>query len=391
MPKAFEKTEFDSRVVKVKSRMQRAGVDLLLVADPANIDYLTGYNVQSYSNLQAVVVDLEDEQPHWFGRFMDTGGALLITYLDEDHVHHYVDDYVDSLGKHPFDVVVDFVRGSRRRRPHIAIEKSAFFFQPRALESLYAGLPDATFCDAQLLVNWVRSVKSEAELKYMREAAVLTDLGMQAGFDAIEVVRRENEVAAEVLYAMTLGTPEIGGFACPPPMMPTGQEFSTTYHTTWSDRRYRAGTSTGFEFTGSRFNYSAPLSRTVFLGQPPQEFLDTAAIMIEGLNGLVEGLHAGMTGDEGEKLWRDIAIRQGVDKKARIGYAVGLNYPPGWAEQTISLRPGETALLEENMTIHCIPSLMAADWGIEISETLVVGEKDSEALSKLPRDVVVKI
>ena len=65
----------------------------------------------------------------------------------------------------------------------------AFFFQPRALESLYAGLPDATFCDAQLLVNWVRSVKSEAELKYMREAAVLTELGMQAGFDAIEVAR----------------------------------------------------------------------------------------------------------------------------------------------------------------------------------------------------------
>ena len=57
---------------------------------------------------------------------------------------------------------------------------------------------------------------------------------------------RENEVAAEVLYAMTLGTPEIGGVACPPPMMPTGQEFSTTYHTTWSDRRYRAGTPTGF-------------------------------------------------------------------------------------------------------------------------------------------------
>ena len=99
---------------------------------------------------------------------------------------------------------------------------------------------------AQLLVNWVRSVKSEAELKYMREAAVLTDLGMQAGFDAIEVARRDNEVTAEVLYAMTLGTPEIGGFACPPPMRPTGQEFSTTYHTTWSDRRYRAGTSTGF-------------------------------------------------------------------------------------------------------------------------------------------------
>ena len=82
--------------------------------------------------------------------------------------------------------------------------------------------------------------------------------------------------------------------------------------------------------------------------------------------------------------------RQGVDRKARIGYSVGLDYPPGWGEQTVSLRPEDTTVLEENMTIHCIPSLMSDDWGIEISETLVIGERRSEPLSKLPRDVVVK-
>ena len=47
-------------------------------------------------------------------------------------------------------------------------------------------------------------------------------------------------------------------------------------------------------------------------------------------------------------------------------------------------------MLEENMTIHCIPSSMSDDWGIEISETLVIGEGRGEPLSKLPRDVVVK-
>ena len=390
MPKAFDEREHVARILNVKLRMQEMGADLLLVADPANIDYLTGYNAQSYSNLQAVLVDLDDEQPHWFGRRMDTGGALSLTYLDQEHVHHYMDDYVDSFEKHPYDVIVDFVRRRKQERKHIALEKSGFFFQPRALESLYDGLPDATFHDARLLVNWVRSIKSKAELNYMHEAAVLTDLGMQAGFNAIQSGRRENEVAAEILYAMTAGTPEIGGFACPPPMMPTGMEFSSTYHTSWSDRRYRAGTSTGFELTGSRFHYSAPLSRTVFLGHPTQAFLDKAAIMIEGLEGLVEGLRSGMTGEEGEKIWRNIAIKQGVDKEARIGYSVGLDYPPGWGEQTVSLRPGDSTVLEENMTIHCIPSLMSDDWGIEISETLVIGERRSEPLSKLPRDVVVK-
>ena len=390
MPKAFEKAEFDARLARVRQSMTEAGLDAICTSNPANIDYLTGYGVRSYSNIQAVIVDTEGDQPHWLGRFMDTGGALLLTYLDDDHVHHYVDDFVDSDSKHPFDVVVDLLdrRGLANKR--IGVEKSAYFTLPKSLEVLEAGLPNATIVDASSLVNWVRTVKSPAEMRYIREAAVLTDLGMQAGFEAIEVGRRENEVAAAILHAMTKGTPEIGGFDGFSVMMPTGAEFARTYHTSWSDQPYRKDTSTGFEFTGNRHHYSAPLARTVYLGTPPDDLLKAASIMIEGLDALVSGLKAGMTGEEGERIWREVAIRQGVDKEARIGYGVGLNYPPGWSEQTISLRPGSKQILEENMTIHCIPSLMLGNWGLEISETVVIGEDRSEALSKLPRDVVVK-
>lgn len=390
MPKAFEKQEFEARLVRVKQSMQRQGLDVLVVACPANIDYLTGYNVQSYTNIQAVLVDLNDAQPHWLGRFMDTGGARLLTYLDDAHIHHYVDDYMDAEDKHPYDKVVELVQKLKLANKRIGVEKSTYFMQPKSIEVLVSGLPNAVFSDGSRLVNWVRTTKSAAELNYMREAAVLTDLGMQAGFDAIDVGKRENEVAAEILSAMVRGTSEIGGFASSPLMMPTGAEFATTYHTSWADRPYLHDTSTGFEFTGARYHYSAPLARNVYLGQPPEDLLRAAAIMIEGLAALEEGLKAGMTGEEGEQVWRDVAIRQGVDKEARIGYAVGLDYPPGWSEQTVSLRPGSRQVLEENMTIHCIPSLMLGDWGLEISETMVIGRDRSEALSQLPRDVVVK-
>lgn len=56
----------------------------------------------------------------------------------------------------------------------------------------------------------------------------------------------------------------------------------------------------------------------------------------------------------------------------------------------MSLKPGDTTVLEGNMTMHCISSLMSDDWGIETSETLVIGERRSEPLSKLSCDVVVK-
>jgi ectoine hydrolase len=390
LPKAFHKSEFDARLVRIKQSMTAAGIDLMFVASPANIDYVTGYNVKSYSNLQLVIIDLNDEQPHWIGRYMDAGGALMLTNLDEAHVHHYRDHYVESAERHPFDRVVDIARERGWHNKRIGVEKSAYFFTAKSLEVLVAGLPDARFVDASGLVNWVRVVKSPAEVVYMKQAGVLTDLGMKAGFEMVEPGRRQSDAAAAVYHAMIAGTQEFGGFPTAQPMMPTGEEFSKTYHTSWSDHPYLANTSTGFEFTGSRYMYSAPLARTIYLGRPPQNFLDKAAIMIEGLEALVDGLKAGMTGEEGEMVWREVAIKRGVDKEARIGYSVGLCYPPTWGEQTVSLRPGDKTVLQENMAIHLIPSLMGEGWGLEISETVIIGSNRSEPLSSLPRDVVVK-
>lgn len=390
MNHAFPKSEFDARLARVKSAMSERGIEVLCVASPANIDYLTGYHAKSYSNLQAVIVALDDDQPNWLGRLMDRGGALEITYLDEAHVHHYVDTYVDAIDKHPFDAVAELIQAKGLGDKRIALEMDSFFMTPKSVEVLKAALPEATFLDGSYVVNWVRTVKYQTELNYMRQAGILTDLGMRAGFAAVEAGARECDAAAAVIHAMTRGTDEIGGFPTLQMMMPTGKEFTKTYHMLWSDRRYQNQTSTGFEFTGSRFGYSAPLARTVYLGTPPADFLRAADIMIEGLDALVGGLKAGLTGEEGERLWRDVAIRKGIDKHARIGYGVGLLYPPTWGEQTISLRPGETRRLQAGMTIHLIPSLMDPNWGLEISETVIIHDTHAERLSKLPPDVVVK-
>jgi len=38
----FAKAEYASRLLRVRARMAAAGIDLLLLADPANMNYLTG-------------------------------------------------------------------------------------------------------------------------------------------------------------------------------------------------------------------------------------------------------------------------------------------------------------------------------------------------------------
>ena len=41
---AFERSEYERRVCDVKQRMEVAGFDLLICQDPANMNWLTGFD-----------------------------------------------------------------------------------------------------------------------------------------------------------------------------------------------------------------------------------------------------------------------------------------------------------------------------------------------------------
>ena len=63
----FSEAEFAARVAKTKQRMAAAGLDALIVSDPANMNYLTGYDGWSFYVHQAVVVAQSLDLPIWFG------------------------------------------------------------------------------------------------------------------------------------------------------------------------------------------------------------------------------------------------------------------------------------------------------------------------------------
>ena len=82
--------------------------------------------------------------------------------------------------------------------------------------------------------------------------------------------------------------------------------------------------------------------------------------------------------------------RHGIVKESRIGYSVGLGYPPDWGERTLSLRPGDRTELQPNMTMHVIPGIWQDDWGIEISECIRITETGAETFCDFPRQLFVK-
>ncbi len=386
----FERTEYDERLRKTKERMAGRGMELLVSVDPANINYLTGYDGWSFYVPQCVLLAVDEPEPVWIGRKMDVNAARVTTYLKPENIIGYPDHYVQSITRHPFDYVADKIieRGWDNRV--IAVEMDNYYFSAQSFFSLQQKLPDARFQDAHALVNWVRAVKSEAEIGYMRQAARILENAMHTAFEAVGPGVRQCDAVARIFHAQIAGTDEFGGdYTAIVPMLPTGEGTSTP-HLTWTDQPFVSGEATILELAGCRRRYHCPQARTMFLGTPPQKLADAANWVLEGLDAALDAVRPGIRCEDVEAAWRACVAKYGLTKDSRIGYSTGLNYPPDWGEHTMSLRPGDRTELQPNMCFHMILGIWMDDWGLEISETFRVSEQGAECLAQVPRDLVVK-
>ena len=88
-------------------------------------------------------------------------------------------------------------------------------------------------------------------------------------------------------------------------------------------------------------------------------------------------------------LFRSIA-RHGFYKESRIGYSIGVGYPPDWGERTISLRAEEQTVLAPGMCFHIIMGMWMEGWGYEMSESVMVTPDGVEKLTHFPQGLTVK-
>ena len=106
----FEIEEYKERLIKVKNNMQTKGIDLLVSHDPANMNYLTGYDAWSFYYAQCVLVHLNEEEPICFVRAQDGGGAYIKTYLKDKNIIEYDEKYIHNWPLHPYQYLVDIIK-----------------------------------------------------------------------------------------------------------------------------------------------------------------------------------------------------------------------------------------------------------------------------------------
>ncbi len=385
----FEAAEYAERQRRTREAMAARGIELLIVCDPSNMCWLTGFDGWSFYVHQCVVVG-GDGELFWFGRGIDAPTARLTTDLPEQDIVVYPDHYVQSPDIHPMDRLAGVLRDRQLGTRRIGVEKDNYYFSARAAESLSAGLAGAEFCDATGLVNWQRAVKSAREIEYMKRAGRVVGEVYRRVMDVAEPGMRKNELVAEILYAATLGTADcFGDYPAIVPLIGAGDEASAC-HVTWDGALLEVNSGMFLELAGVHARYHCPCSRTLYFGEPPRKYRDVEHAILEGIDSALALFKPGNTCGQAAEAFFGTLKKYGYEKDNRCGYSIGLSYPPDWGERTMSLRSNDTTELETGMCFHFMPGVWFDDWGFEISESITVTPSGAECLSAVPRKLLVK-
>ncbi len=388
MPPPFTQAEYADRLSRVRAAMSAKELDILVIGDPANINWLTGYDAWSFYTPQIMVVGLAHD-PTWIGREMDAGAATFTTYLPDTQVVPFPEGLVQQTDVHPAQFMGEWMKANRMEGKRIGYESDVYFLTPAAVEHLKAKLPSSTWVDCEILVNWVRLIKSPAEIAMLKQAAVIAGHAMQTAYDGARPGVRQCDLMADILAAQIRGTPEFGGdMTALHPLVLAGEAASTA-HPMWTDAPFEADQTIAFELGGCRKRYNAGLARTVHIGTPPQTLITTAKAVGEGMKEVLGAMRSGVECRQVHAAWQAVLDQYGLEKKSRIGYSIGVGYSPDWGEHTISFRPDDTTILPENAVVHIILGMWMDGWGMELSETIHVREKDAVCLTQFPRDVHV--
>ncbi len=378
---AFPKAEYEGRLERIRAAMDARGLDALLISDPGNMFYVSGYYTFETSLHACVLLPLEGE-PVIQVASLEVGVAVLKTWIDQ------VEGYDWSQSASICEQLLGFIRDRGLAGGRIGIEGLLTGLRTQHLRDLEAALPKAEFPDASDLLYAMRVVKSPAEIECHRKAAAFTLAGIDAGLAEVAPGRTDNDVAAAAYAAMVRAGSE---FMSIQPIVSSGHRHGWA-HTHFMRTPLKVGDSVFLEFGGVYKRYCSPMMRTAYIGQPTDQVLRVADALEDSVSRIIAAARPGRTCHEvaveaGKGLARvaDEAFHSGV-----YGYTVGAQFPPPWVEGSAFFAEGDETVLAPGMVFH-LPTCFRVPnrFGVGLSETLLITDDGCEPLTRETRGLTV--
>lgn len=379
----FSEGEFQRRMDSLIEQMERRKIDVLITNSPATVFYLTGYQTTGYGHLQPLVISL-DSEPFMVTRYLESFNVYARTWIKKNYI------YTDT--QLPLDVLKLAIIENGLTNKTIAYESTCHYLPKNFVDFCAQLSPGSKVVDGSGIVEKIRLIKSDEEVKLMRRAAKVAEKAMIAGLNATEYGESENFIAAEVCREMFS---QGGEYPAVMPYITSGPR-CLIGHATWENRIIDHDECVFIELAGCLKRYHAAMMRTVYIGRPPQSVMDAHAIVDEALRTAMEVLKPGVRVCDADRAIRNVTKKihhTGGKMVSRSGYSIGIAFAPSWDEgHILSLTEKDDRFLEENMTLHIIPWVhgIEAKHVMALSETLHIQGNGATSFFNLPRELIVR-
>ncbi len=381
--RAFTLKEHQSRLKRAQDLMQENNIDACICASPELIYYFTGYDAHTHLAIgsQALILSVDDPAPILILRDGDEPQA------DESLVLGSVQLF--RLGA--IDLATLIGRTINNLGPEcktIGMDMSGPVMNAVLADQIRDILNHCDFRDCWRLLGQLRTVLSEQEVSYLKEAAKYANTGIDAFYDKARVGMTEIELAAEIEYAMRSAGSDY--FAIPT-WMASGAR-AHCQHAMASPRMMKQGDLAHAEFSGVARRYQCVTMGSLTLGEPSERMQKLAQGGIDAFYaGLREARVGGRIGDM-EHAYRKTLGEQGLGDCCPMRFGVGISaaYPPVWENQ-ITIQYECDDLLESGMAfyIHASMQSMGDNNGMLFGGSFLMTSTGPERLDKSRIELVV--
>lgn len=364
----FPAAEYQTRLDKVRQAMTEQGLDALLLTDPADINYLSGYHTFEVS-VHACLVCTQERLVLQVAS-IETGAAVVTARVDE--IIGYRWENLDEI----ITPLADLLTPCQ----HIGIDGWSSGLRFGVIDALMQAIGRERFSEAGALVDAIRIVKSPAELEMLQESTRITALGLETAIQSIRPGMTDNDIAAIGAKALLENGSE---FMSLQPIVTSGHRIGVI-HVNHKRRVIQPNEPVFLEFGAAYQRYTAPMMRTAVTGTPNAALSATRDLCRSIFEALCDAMRPGNSFDAAAQAadallapQRDQYFFSGV-----FGYAVGAQFPPSWVEGTGFIAKGQHRPFEANMVFHLPLCLrVPGQWGVGISDTVVVTEQGAKPLT----------
>jgi Xaa-Pro aminopeptidase len=350
------------KLEKLRSRFAELGIDGMLITNSYNRRYMTG--------------------------FTGTAGVALVGQTKAVFITDF--RYVEQAAKQVQGY--EIIQHTGLIIDEVAKQAAAFGIKKLGFEQddlsyatfkAYEKAVDAELIPVSGVVEKLRLIKSDSEIKILKEAAEIADAAFKHILDFIRPGIREIDVANELEFFMRKNGATSSSFDI---IVASGYR-SALPHGVATDKVIEKGEFVTLDFGAYYKGYCSDITRTIAVGEVSDELKKIYEIVLEAQLRGMAGIKPGMTGREADALTRGYITEQGYGEYFghSTGHGLGMEVHEGPA---LSVR--SDTVLEPGMVVTVEPGIYIAGLGgVRIEDDTVVTKDGNQSLTHSPKDLII--